>query len=114
MHRLIKAGVNSSFFIHKQYIPKTKIKKNEEIDQTKCVRACASHKSLNKCELPISIITGRKQPPNSAMLVKTFVVVNFNFSPDFTVTFYSHFVTNLVVSISGIFFCAPVGVPTYK
>ena len=95
-------------------MPKIKIKKNEEIDQTKCVRAWASHNSLNKCELPKSIITGRKQPPNSAMLVKTFVIANFNFSPGFIVTFYSHFVTNLAASISGIFFCVPVGVPTYK
>lgn len=38
-HRLIKAGIYSSFFIHKKYIPKTKIKKKEETIHTKCVRA---------------------------------------------------------------------------
>ena len=38
-HKLIKAGVYSSFFIHKKYIPKIKMKKKEETIHTKCVRA---------------------------------------------------------------------------
>ena len=78
-HKLIKAGVYSSFFIHKKYIPRIKIKKKEEIIHTKCVRAWASHKSFSKCVLPKSTKTGTKHPPNKAMLVKTLVSVNLIF-----------------------------------
>ena len=77
--RLISADKTSLPFIHKKYIPKTKIRKFVDSLHASWTRACESQSGFNKCEELTSTIMGRTPPATKHRVVRYLVTFKFTF-----------------------------------